>query len=167
MFGLFAKNDFTEELKLVEKIPHVIQQKNDSESDDKYLIIESTTNQYNFIDTLPPNFKREIELNFENENKNPTLIDCEFYKYKISKKSFLKKLLEKFYFKINQTKKKIYSIFDSKNTNDYPLNLLKVEVNSTGELISILLHENLFIIINSKTKGKSFLNKFRIHSFFS
>jgi hypothetical protein len=145
----FGKNEFSEELRTVEKILDIDEREKKNFAEDLYLIAESQPNIYENLEYLNESKKREFLREFNQEfNQQPLLINTEYIKNKISKRSTIKQNLDKFSKKLSKFKKSFYGLFENNETFDLPTTSFSVEINSSNELLSILINHNLLIIYN-------------------
>jgi len=150
-----SKKEFSEELRVVEKIPNIpeLQQ---SSTIDYYMIAESNPNIYENIDSMNPDRRTKFELKFDDKIKdNLVNVNTDYIKNKLSKKSIITQNWEKLIKKINKIKKVFYEIFESpKEENLFSIDNFSIEVNSSLELLSILINHKILIIYNTLTFGK-------------
>lgn len=154
MFTL-SKKEFSEELRLVEKVPAASEFRKQSFSEDYYLIAESNPNIYEFIDKMDNLKKIEFEIKIDSQSKNKTWsVNEEFFKNKISKKSILKQVLERIDKRLNKIRKLIYGVFDSNEGDDLSINCFRIEINSSNEILAVLLNHNTIIVYDIFRNGK-------------
>lgn len=145
----FGKNEFSEELRVVEKINDVNKLEKKNLTDEYYLTAESDPNIYENLEFLNESIKKEFIREFNQEfNQPPIEINTEFIKNKLNKRSIFKQNLEKFSSKLTKIKNLFFGIFENNETYDLATSCFSIEINSSNELLSIFINHNLLMIYN-------------------
>ncbi len=153
MFTL-NKKEFSDEMRVIERVPSANEFKKQLSNEDYYLVAESNPNVYEFIDKMDPLKKIEFEIEIDNQLKNnPWIVNEEYIKNKILKKSIFKQGLEIIIKSFYKIKTMIFGVFDSNEENDLSINSFSIEINSSNELLAVLLNHNNLIIYNIFQNG--------------
>lgn len=154
MFTL-SKKEFSDELRVVEKVSSPSEYRKQKYPDDYYIIAESNPNIYESINNMDNLKKVEFEIKIDHELKNNLWnVNEDYFKNKISKKSIFKQGLERISRRFLRVKKLINGIFDSNEIDDISITSFSIEINSSNEFLAVLLNHNTLIIYNIFTNGK-------------
>ena len=153
MFTL-SKKEFSDELRVIEKVPTANENRKQFYPDDYYLIAESNPNIYKCIDTMDNSKKIEFEIKIDNQLiNNLSIVNEDYIKNKILKRSLFKQGIEIINKRIYMIKKFIYGVIYSNETEELPITSFSIDINSSYELLAILLNHNTLIIYNIFRNG--------------
>lgn len=153
MFTL-SKKEFSEELRVVEKVPLTNECRRQIYPEDYYIIAESNPNIYEIIDNMDNLRRIEFEIKIDNQLKdNPWSVKEDYFKNKISKRSIFKQGMEKINKRFLRVKKLLYGIFDSSENDDFSITSFSIEINSSNEILAVLLNHNTLIMYNVFRNG--------------
>lgn len=153
-----SKNEFSDELRVIEKVPTFLEYRKQVYPEDYYLIAESNTNIYECIDSMDILRRIEFEIKIENKYKNSPLIpNTDYIRNKISKKSKLKLTFDVINKKLYNIKKSFYNLICFNDYNDLTIDSNNLDINSSNELLAIIPNQNICIIYNIYRNGNQIL----------